>query len=128
MTAGPDPGRPYYQVDPNMDRYVPNHISASERWWNLGLSLLIIAWGSYGLWVDDLIVPVGKRGNVIHLHGTAAAIMFCAMVAAALNLLTVIIDHIDIRNNELSYRRIAFCTQLVGWLLFASAIFVRRLE
>lgn len=128
MTAGPDPGRPYYQIDPNLDRYIPNHISASQRWWNLGLSLLIIAWGSYGLWADDLIVPVSKRGHEIHLNGTAAVIMFCAMVSAALNLLTVIVDHIDIRNNELTYRRIAFGTQLVGWLLFASAIFVHMLR
>jgi hypothetical protein len=122
MTAGPDPSRPYYQVDPNMDRHIPNHISASERWWNFGLSLLIIAWGSYGLWADDLIVPVSKRGNAIHLHGTAAVIMFCAMVAAALNLLMVIVDHIDIRNNELTYRRIAVCTQFVAWVLFVAAI------
>ena len=51
--------------------------------------------------------------------------MFCAVVAAVLNLLTIIIDHFDIRNNELTYRRIAFGTQVVGFVLFAVAICFR---
>jgi hypothetical protein len=106
-----------------MDRYIPNHIPATERWWNVGLSLLILAWGSYGLWADDLIIPT-KRGNGMHLHGTGALIMFCAMVASVLNLLTVVADHFDLRNNEHFYRRVAFCSQLVGWVLFGVAILI----
>ena len=106
-----------------MDRYIPNHIPSGVRWWNVGLSLMILAWGTYGLWTDDLIVPT-KRGNGIHLYGTAAVIMFCAMVASVLNLLSVVLDHFDIRNNEIMYRRIAFATQAVGWVLFAAAIVV----
>ena len=50
--------------------------------------------------------------------------MFCAMVASVLNLLSVVLDHFDIRNNEIMYRRIAFATQAVGWVLFAAAIVV----
>ena len=121
MSHEPPLNRPYYQVDPNMDRYIPNHIPAGERWWNVGLSLLILAWGSYGIWADDLIVPT-KRGNGLHLHGAAAVLMFCAMVASVLNLLSVVVDHFDVRNNEITYRRMAFGTQLVGWALFAAAI------
>ncbi len=121
MSLEPPKHRPHYQVDPNMDRYIPNHIPSAERWWNVGLSLLILAWGAYGLFADDLIVPT-KRGNGIHLLGTAAVIMFCAMVASVLNLLSVVLDHFDIRNNELMYRRIAFGMQALGWSLFAAAI------
>ena len=51
--------------------------------------------------------------------------MFCAMVAAALNLVTVLVDHVDIRNNELAYRRTAFATQVAGCALFAAAILVQ---
>jgi hypothetical protein len=127
MFREPPTNRPYYQVDPNMDRYIPNEIPSSERWWNVGLSLLILAWGAYGLWADDLIVPT-KRGNGIHLHGNPAVTMFCAMVASVLNLLFVVLDHFDIRNNELTYRRIAFGTQFFGWALFAAAIFVHLLR
>jgi hypothetical protein len=128
MTGKQSPNRPYYQVDPNMDRYIPNHIPAGERWWYVALSSLLIAWGCHGLWTDDLIVPIGKHGATINLHGAAAVIMFCAIVAAALNLLAVVIDHFDIRNNELTYRRFAFVTQLIGWTLFASAIIVHILR
>jgi hypothetical protein len=111
-----------------MDRYIPNHIPAGEWWWNVGLSLLILAWGAYGLWADDLIIPTTKRGHGIHLHGTASLFLFCAMVASVLNLLAVIADHFDIRNNELLYRRVAFGTQLVGWVLFGVAILFHLLR
>jgi hypothetical protein len=107
-----------------MDRYIPNHIPRSVRWVNVGLSLFILAWGSYGVWADDLMVPT-KRGNAIHLHGVAALIMFFAMLASVLNLLSVIADHFDIRNNEVTYRRIALWTQLLGWALFVTAIVVQ---
>jgi len=126
MSEVPPENRPYYKVDPNLDRYIPNHIPAGERAWNLFLSLLIMAWGSYGIWADDLIVPT-KRGG-IHLHGTAALIMFGAIAAAALNFFSVVLDHLDTRNNELSYRRIAFGTQLLGWILFGIAIIVHILK
>ena len=125
MAKSPDPRRPYYRVDPNMDRYIPNHIPTSERWLYFALSVFIICWGAYGLWEDDLIVPVSKRGDAMHFSGTSAVIMFCAMVAAVLNLLAIIFDHFDVRNNELTYRRIAFGTQVLGALLFAVAIGVR---
>jgi len=82
-----------------------------------------MGWGSFGIWVDDLIVPL-RRGNSLHLRGTAAMIMFAAMVAAALSFLSVVIDHYDLRNNELGYRRFAFATQALGWLLFVVAMVV----
>lgn len=119
--------RPYYKVDPNLDRYIPNEIPAGERLWNFGLSLLIIGWGSYGIWADDLIVPT-KRGNGIHLHGTAAMIMFAAMVVAALNFFSVVVDHYDLRNNELNYRRFAFATQALAWLLVVLAMVVHLFQ
>jgi hypothetical protein len=122
MSTEPSKDRPYYNVDPNLDRYIPNEIPASERWWNVFLSLAILAWGSYGIWADDLVVPTKRNG--VHLQGIAALIMFGAMVAAALNLLSVVVDHFDLRNNELSYRRIAFGSQLIGWLLFGLAMAV----
>ena len=125
MSAEKESNRPYYRVDPNMDRYIPNHIPASERWIYFVLSLSVIVWGAYGLWIDNLILPVSKRGDAIHFHGISAVIAFCAMAAAALNLLTMIVDHFDIRNNELTYRRIAFVSQFVGVVLFLAAIAVQ---
>ena len=128
MTTGPDPNRPYYRVDPKMDRYIPNQFSAGQLWSHVGLSLLLLCWGAFGLWTDDLIVPISKRGDALHLQGAAALVMFSAMVAATMNLLSVVLDHFDIRNNELFYRRAAFFTQAIGWLLFAAALVVHFLR
>ena len=124
MTTGPDPSRPYYKVDPKMDRYIPNQFSAGELWGHVALSLLLLCWGGVGLWTNDLVVPISKRGAALHLQGPAAIVMFCALVAATVNLLSVVLDHFDIRNNELSYRRFAFFTQALGWLLFGAALVV----
>ena len=107
-----------------MDRYIPNQFSTGQLLMHIGLSLLLLLWGGFGLWADDLVVPVSKRGAALHLHGAAAVVMFCAMLAATTNLLSVVLDHFDIRNNELSYRRVAFFSQAVGWLLFAAALVV----
>ncbi|MCZ8159125.1 MAG: hypothetical protein ACK5V0_13030 [Alphaproteobacteria bacterium] len=128
MSTGPDPHRPYYRVDPKMDRYIPNQFSAGQLRSHVGLSLLLLGWGTFGLWTDDLVVPVSKRGAALHLQGAAALVMFCAMIAATLNLLSVILDHFDIRNNVLSYRRAAFFTQALGWLLFVAALLVHFLR
>ena len=49
MPNNPPDQRPYYRVDPNLDRYIPNHISSEERIGNVLLSLLLIAYGTYGL-------------------------------------------------------------------------------
>jgi hypothetical protein len=49
---------------------------------------------------------------------------FGSAATSVLNLLVVVADHFDIRNNESFYRRLAFGTQLVGWVLFGLAILV----
>ncbi len=107
-----------------MDRYIPNQFSAGELWGHVALSLLLLCWGGYGLWTNDLVVPISKRGAALHLQGAAAVVMFCALVAATANLFSVVLDHFDIRNNELSYRRFAFFTQALGWLFFGAALIV----
>lgn len=91
MPKNPPDQRPHYRVDPNLDRYIPNHISSEERNGTVLLSLLLIAYGAYGLRADDLVVPTSRMGG-IHLHGTAAWIMFGSLMAAVLNLLSIVAD------------------------------------
>ncbi len=98
--------------------HTPNHISLSSRWFYAIASPLIVAYGAYGIWIDDLFLP-GKRGPGTHLHGVAAWLMFAAIVAAALNMVSVIIDHFDTRNNETNYRRFAKITSWSGFALAA---------
>lgn len=102
-------------------RYSPNHIPRDERVKNVVLSAALLAYGTFGVWIDDLYMP-GKRSAGIHLHGLPAKVMYLAMLFACANLLAVVVDHYDRRNNEHRYRLMAKVTQIAGWTTFVLAL------
>lgn len=108
---------------PNRPVYTPNHIPLGERWLHGTLSVALIAYGAWGLWIDDLYLP-GKRGPGMHFHGFAAAVMALAMACAAVNLASVVVDHYDRRNNETNYKAFARLAAIAGWSLFALGVLV----
>lgn len=108
-------------VDENDDTYSPNHIPRAERLKNVLMSGALLAYGTFGLWIDDLFLP-SKRGSGLHLHGLPVWVMYLAMILASANLLAVVVDHYDQRNNEHNYRRFAKLTQILGWAAFALAL------
>lgn len=102
--------------------YVPNHIPSGAR---LGLvlsSLFLLAYGAYGVWVNDLYLP-GRRGG-IHLHDAAAWTMFGAITCGCIVMLLVIIDHYDRRENELNYWRATRFLRGLGWTCFVLSLIV----
>lgn len=101
--------------------YTPNHIPAGQRWLYGVLSAAAIAYGSYGIWWDDIFIP-GKRSSGIHFHGLAAWLVFAGILCLAANFLSVIIDHFDTRNNETNYRLFARVTAWAGWISYISAL------
>lgn len=101
--------------------YTPNHIPKSARILNVVLSTILLIYGGFGVWADDLFLP-GRATSGVHLHGEPAWIMYAAMIVASFNLLSVVVDHYDRRNNETNYRQFARITQVGGWLLFGSAL------
>lgn len=100
--------------------YAPNHIPRGTRVANLLFSALLLAYGSYGVYIDDLFIP-GKRTRGVHMHGEPAWLLYAGMVFAALNMLSLIVDHYDRRDNEWNYRRIAKLTQWAAWTFFVLA-------
>ena len=101
--------------------YTPNRIPSGERMVNTVFSAALLLYGAFGLAIDDLYIP-GKRGHGVHLHGSPAWIMYCAFIFASLNLMSVVIDHYDTRDNEINYKVFARVTQVLGWVFFAAAI------
>jgi 4-hydroxybenzoate polyprenyltransferase len=100
--------------------YTPNHIPANERMQSIVFSILLFAYGTYGVWVNDLYLP-GKRSRGIHLHDVPAWIMYGAIVCACLVMLSVVVDH-DKRNNETNYKFFADFFKYVGWCFFALSL------
>ena len=101
--------------------YTPNRIPSGERMVNTVFSAALLLYGAFGLAIDDLYIP-GKRGHGVHLHGSPAWIMYCAFIFASLNLMSVVIDHYDTRDNEINYKVFARVTQVLGWILFFAAL------
>lgn len=101
--------------------YTPNHISSGERTLNIIFSAILLTYGTVGVIIDDLYIP-GKRRPGIHFHGEPAWIMYGAFLCATANLLSVVIDHYDKRNNETNYKVFTRVTQIAGWTLFALSL------
>ncbi|HEY5971128.1 MAG TPA: hypothetical protein VIT22_04005 [Pseudoxanthomonas sp.] len=101
-------------------RYIPNHIPASERLSMAGFSLLLLAYGSYGVWGNDLYLPT-KRGG-IHLHDVSAWTMFGAIACACLGMLVLAADHYDRRDNELNYWHVSRAVRGLGWACFVLSL------
>jgi len=97
--------------------YNPNHIPRRERIQSFLFSLVLIIYGSIGIIFDDLYIP-GKASPGMHLHGFPCWIMYAAFLSGAANMLSVIIDHYDKRNNEIKYAQFAKFTKYLGWTLF----------
>lgn len=101
--------------------YTPNHIPAGERTQNIVFSILLFAYGTYGVWVNDLYIP-GKRTRGIHLHDVPAWIMYGAIICACLVMLSVVVDHYDKRNNETNYKFFADFFRFLGWVFFVLSL------
>jgi len=109
------------QTEKHVPAHTPNHISAGWRCFYAIASPAVIAYGAYGIWIDDLFIP-GKRSTGVHLQGLAAWLVFAAILCMAANMVSVIVDHYDKRNNETRYRLFASVTSWAGWILFCFGI------
>jgi hypothetical protein len=96
--------------------YKPNTVPAFQRLADLFFSAVLLSYGSYGLWNNDIYIPTKRSG--IHLHDLPAWVMFGAIVSACLVMISTCIDHYDKRNNEIKYQRFASTVKLVAWLFF----------
>jgi TRAP-type C4-dicarboxylate transport system permease small subunit len=103
------------------DLHTPNHIPAGERVRNAIFSVLLFAYGSYGVWINDLYIP-GKRSKGIHLHDVPAWIMYGAIICACLVMLSVVVDHYDQRNNETNYKLFATTFKYLGLGFFGLSL------
>lgn len=101
--------------------YRPNEIPRWERIARIIGAVALIAWGTFGVARNDLLW-LGTFDSNIHLRGASAWLMFGAMNCAAANLLVVVIDHYDRRNNEHVYRILKKRVYVLGWSFFWCSI------
>lgn len=99
----------------------PNFFSVRERITNTLLATALLAYGAFGIYIDDLYIP-GKQSRGVHLHGTSAWLMYAAFVCAAAVLFSLVVDHYDRRQNEHHYDRFKKVATMAGWSFFGAAL------
>lgn len=107
---------------PSEEPFEPNSFNLGERVMNTLLALALLAYGAYGLFVDDLYLPGRRSRSGVHLHGTPAWIMYGAFICAAAVLLALVIDHYDRRNNEHHYETFKHWAGRAGLAFFVVAL------
>lgn len=105
----------------NRKKFIPNQIPFEKRAKYVTISAALIIYGTIGVAIDSIYIP-GKRSPGIIFHGVPCWIMYFAMLSAALNLISVIVDHFDRRNNERNYQLFAQITIWLAIVLFLTAI------
>ncbi|WP_299775945.1 hypothetical protein [uncultured Pseudoteredinibacter sp.] len=108
-------------------KYIPNKISLAERLWNIALSALLLIYGGYGIYINDLYLPA-RTGSGLSLHDGPAILMFGAFACGALVMLSVVVDHYDERDNEYKYQVFARVFKYLAWSLFAAALIYNLLN
>ena len=108
----------------SVDGYIPNSIPLSTQIFHLIISIGLISYGTYGIIVGDIYFP-GKRSRGVHFNGISAWFVYFAFIFATCNLLSVVIDHYDKRNNEDGYKLIALVFAILGWGSFIIAFLVK---
>lgn len=101
--------------------FSPNHIPIKQRAINTLSSAFLLAYGGYGIWVNDFYIP-GKRSKGLHLHDVPAWVMYGAFICACLVMLSVVVDHYDRRNNETNYKIFAAVFRFLGWFFFGLSL------
>jgi hypothetical protein len=105
-------------------KFKPNFIPAGTRYFHIIASLLLLAYGTHGIYVNDLVIP-GRRGRSDHLQDEAALIMYAAFICACIVMISVVIDHYDKRDNEHKYQAAGRLFKYLGWGLFVFALLTK---
>ena len=93
----------------------------TKRMLSLTLALLLLLWGGYGLYVDDLLIPPLFEKTVSHTsHPTY--LMFSAFICGAMMLTSSVLNQYELKNNEPTQPSFARYVGWFGWFFFLAAL------
>lgn len=95
-------------------KFIPNFIPKKERLKNSLIAVFLLLYGGYGVATDSLLFPA--RGGALELYGVPAWLMYIALIFASLNLLAVVLDHYDKRDNESKYKSFNKFSKVMAWI------------
>jgi hypothetical protein len=101
-------------------KYISNSLPLKERIFNSFIAIILFLYASYGVINNDL--PLPTKRTPWHLHGIAMWIMCAALILAAANYISWVVDHYDQRDNERQYRTFRAYAKVTGYLFFGIAL------
>lgn len=103
-------------------KHFPNRIRRNVRVSNALMGAYLLAWGGSGLYSSRLVLGVRRNVVIAVLWNGPAWLMAAAMICGAMVMLSVLVDHYDLRDNEGSYRAFRWVLVRLGWCLFAASL------
>lgn len=103
-------------------KYKPNEIPRRLRTWYIISSIVLISYGTYCVANNAMYLPAKRRITPLAIHGFPMWFTYLAFLSASANLISVVIDHYDRRDNEINYKKFAAITSKLGWFSFAMSI------
>jgi hypothetical protein len=82
---------------------------------------LLLTYGCYGIFSGELII-FGGRSFRVYLHGEPVWIFCASLFAAALHMLSTVVNYYNSMGNEAIYGNVAKITKWAAWFLLAVAI------
>ena len=106
----------------NESPWKANTVPLSDRVFNLVLASLLLAQGFFGFLSGRVDLSPPRQRTAIVFREGAAWLMAAAMIAGAMVLISVVVDHYDRRNNEGSYKAFKWCSIRLGLCLLAASL------
>lgn len=104
----------------NRKIHKPNSIPYEIRTANLILAIVLIIYACFSIYTNKFYAIT--RRNYLVFTDESAWIQSAALIIAAANLLSVVIDHYDKRNNELIYKKFRKITFYLGWIILLTGL------
>lgn len=103
-------------------KYIPNKLPFSHRVRNIILSIVLIMYGGYGVYVNNLYLP-GSIGG-FHFQDNLAVTIYVALVLGAISFILEVVDHYDERDNQRVYQFWGITLKCLSIFLFSIALFL----
>lgn len=105
-------------------KHVPNRFRREHLVWNVALAMCLVVFGVAAVYSNRLKLSSGRGSSLVVLSDGPMWLALGAMACGVLGLLSVVVDHLDRRDNERLYEAFRWITLRLGGVLLASALIV----
>ncbi len=105
-------------------KHVPNRFRREHLVGNVALAICLVVFGVAAVYSNQLKLSEGRGRSLVVLSDGPLWLALGAMACGVMGLLSVVVDHLDRRNNEHSYEAFRWITLRLGGVLLASALIV----